>query len=27
VLAEIAAAGYFPVALDFPAETNEDQRH
>ena len=26
-LEEIAAAGYFPLTLDFPAESNEDHWH
>jgi quercetin dioxygenase-like cupin family protein len=26
-LAEIEAAGYFPVTIDFPAESNEDHWH
>jgi hypothetical protein len=26
-LAEIEAAGYFPLTLDFPAESNEDHWH
>ena len=27
VLAEINAAGYFPLTLDFPAESNDDHWH
>ncbi len=27
VLGEIEAAGYFPLTLDFPAESNDDHWH